>query len=134
MKKICLLLAISFASLVCNAEDFKSMKFVTNSGSESLISLENLEMSFSDGNLVVKNNSVTTTFALSNLKSMEFSSNIASGVAEISTENNESLVIYTLQGACLGKYVMEELNNSSLAKGVYVGVKQSGETIKVLVK
>ena len=131
MKKSLLLFITLLGIATMQAEDYKYLTIVGIDGTKTSLTAVGLSISFSDTQLTAKNayTDETTTIALTNLASMNFSNtNETTGIHTIhANETDEkSDVIYNLQGEQLPA-------NATLPKGIYI-IKKGNETQKVIVK
>lgn len=131
MKKA-LLLALSLSvGLGAMAYDYPYLNFKTVSGTEKSISVEDLNITISDGKLLVTNAGGSETFELTQLESMQFSEYMSS--AEVAIADDAEVEVYSLLGVSYGKFSNIESVKSSLEPGIYL-VKSGVKTIKIAVK
>ena len=108
------------------SNDYNYLVFVTNTGPRS-IAVEDLEMTVSDGKLVVRSGADGETFDLSTLTKMYFSD---AAVVSINDGKVQSVSIHDLSGRLVGCYPSLDVARESLPKGVYVA-KQGNKNFKL---
>ena len=131
MKKSLLLFITLLGMATVQAEDYKYLTIVGIDGTKTSLTAIGLSISFSDTQLTAKNayTDETTTIALTNLASMNFSNtDETTGIHTIQANemNEKSDAVYNLQGEQLP-------DNATLSKGIYI-IKKGNETLKVIVK
>lgn len=131
MKKALLLTLALSSALGAMAYDFPYLNFKTVSGAEKSMSVENLNITISEGKLLVTNASGSETFDLTQLESMQFSEYMSS--AEVTIAGDAEVEVYSLLGVSCGKFANIEAVKSSLEPGIYL-VKSGVKTIKIAVK
>lgn len=122
----CLMAVQGFAD-----NDYSYLTFTKNNQSEQSFPAVGLTITFADGKAVVIQNGSTTTFEVSELSKMYFSS-VAAGV-ETLQKSDAPLTVYNVAGQPMGTFKNESDLNSSLKSGVYI-VRQNGKTFKLAVK
>jgi len=126
MKKVLLTLLMIVASLSVQAYDYPYLAFQHTDGTIKTLSVESLTITVSNGQLVATNGDGSTTFTLSDLSKMYFSTEGTTGINTI--ENSSSAgetEIYDLQG--------RKVSRSEMKTGIYV-IKTKNGTRKVNVK
>ncbi len=115
------------ASLAAQAYDYPYLAFQTADGSVKTVSVESLSISFSDGKLVVTNGDGTSTFTLTDLTKMYFSTeNTSTGIEKTEGQETEQVSeVYDLQG--------RKIPVSDMRHGIYL-IKTKKGTQKVYVK
>jgi len=131
MKKSLLLFITLLGMATVQAEDYKYLTIVGIDGTKTSLTAVGLSISFSDTQLTAKNayTDETTTIALTNLASMNFSNtNETTGIHTIQTNetNEKSDAVYNLHGELLP-------DNATLSKGIYI-IKKGNKTQKIIVK
>jgi hypothetical protein len=131
MKKSLLLFITLLGIATMQAEDYKYLTIVGIDGTKTSLTAVGLSISFSDTQLTAKNayTDETTTIALTNLASMNFSNtNETTGIHTIhANETDEkSDAVYNLQGEQMP-------DNTTFSKGIYI-IKKGNETQKIIVK
>ena len=120
--------------LSVQAGDYTYLAFRCNDGTEISLSVSNLKITFSNGQLVAVNSETNQTFSLSDLNKMYFTNSAITNMEEVlPTDLDTEVEIFTTSGVSKGRY--NNLNQAlqKLTKGVYI-VKQSEKTYKIAVK
>ena len=129
MKRLRIVFALLFCTVLCHAEDYPYLSFEKADGSVVSVSVSGLSMTFSDGKLVVANDAGNVgELSVAALSRMFFSADAAS-IAETVSQGSTGREVYTLSGVCVGKYDAAK----SLLAGIYV-VKEDGKTFKMTVR
>lgn len=128
MKRLTILTLLSVITLATRAADYNYLVFTLNDGSEQVIVATNLNITFTDGNLVATTaNETLATIPLATLQKMQFSESNTTDISGLQLESQDDIkAIYDLQGRMMPL-------NTQLPKGTYI-VKTSSRTIKVFVK
>ena len=128
MKKTMILILLSVITLVTRAADYNYLVFTLTDGSEQAIVAANLNITFTDGNLVATTaNETLATIPLASLQKMQFSETNTAGISALPIDGQDDIkAIYDLQGRMMPL-------DTQLPKGTYI-VKTSRRTIKVHVK
>ena len=125
-KRIIILSLLAAISGQILAEEYGFMVFTLNDGSTQSIPAKELSMSFTGGNLTAKSGTSTLTIPLTDLKSMVFSNDEASGIGQVDSKTTDTVTgIYNLQG--------HKVSKELLRKGVYMVKTQNG-THKMTIK
>ncbi len=127
MKQIILTTLLAALSLGSHAADYNYLVFTLSDGTTQSISSSNLNIDFSDGNLVATSGSSSVTIALTSLTKMEFSNETA-GIESIeaNVSMDEATEIYDLNGHRIP-------SGSTLTRGIYI-IKNNGKAQKITVK
>ncbi len=134
MKKTLLTMMLAGCLSSAEAYDYGYLVVQTASGSTASIATENLVLTVQDGTLVVKNSSTSTTYTLTDLSKMYFSSSSdATGIAEAYAGVDEKVDIYSSAGIFVGSFSSLDAARENLAKGVYI-VKSKLSTTKIVAK
>lgn len=135
MKNILILILTFTTSLMTYANDYtyNYLVFTTQDGTEKAIAVENLKLSFVDGQLVVDNGVESQTYSLTSLSKMSFSENTVDGIVETVINGNEVVDVFTVSGIWMGKFGNVDDAKKSLQRGVYV-LKQGKTTSKIAIK
>ena len=139
MKKILFSLMLTCAAGTAHADDYTYpyLVLVSDDGTQTALSVEQLELTISDGQLVAANASGTQSFTLAQLKKMAFSDevNVVDAINQVKTqvEDSGSADIYTVSGIHLGTFAHIGEAQATLPKGIYI-VKQKDQTHKISVK
>ena len=128
MKRLTILTLLSIVTMATRAADYNYLVFTLNDGSEQAIVATNLNITFTDGNLVATTaNETLATIPLATLQKMQFSESNTTDISGLQLESQDDIkAIYDLQGRTMPL-------NTQLPKGTYI-VKTSSRTIKVFVK
>ena len=73
------------------------------------------------------------TFALNDLKGMEFSDDNTLGVDKLLNDGSQSFTIYNLDGVKAGEYTSINEAAAVLSQGAYVIKGNNGKTVKILI-
>lgn len=135
MKNILILILTFTTSLMTYANDYtyNYLVFTTQDGTEKAIAVENLKLSFVNGQLVVDNGVESQTYSLTSLSKMFFSENTVDGIVETVINGNEDVDVFTVSGIWMGKFENVDDAKKSLQRGVYV-LKQGKTTSKIAIK
>jgi len=128
MKKTMILMLLSVITLVTRAADYNYLVFTLTDGSEQAIVAANLNITFTDGNLVATTaNETLATIPLASLQKMQFSETNTAGISALPIDGQDDIkAIYDLQGHMMPL-------DTQLPKGTYI-VKTSSRTIKVNIR
>ena len=128
MKRLTILTLLSVITMATRAADYNYLVFTLNDGSEQVIVATNLNITFTDGNLVATTaNEILATIPLATLQKMQFSESNTTDISGLQLDSQDDIkAIYDLQGRTMPL-------NTQLPKGTYI-VKTSSRTIKVFVK
>ena len=128
MKRLMILTLLSVITMATRAADYNYLVFTLNDGSEQAIVATNLNITFTDGNLVATTaNEILATIPLATLQKMQFSESNTTDISGLQLDSQDDIkAIYDLQGRTMPL-------NTQLPKGTYI-VKTSSRTIKVFVK
>lgn len=132
MKKICATLAALAAATTAGAYDFPYISFETTGGEVVSVSVENLEMTVTDGKLTVAAADGTKEFTLTGLSRMFFSSDPA-GISEATTAGSGKKKVYTVSGTYVGTFDSATDMKAVLGSGLYI-VKDNNNTTKITVR
>ena len=128
MKKTIILRLLCALCMGAQAADYNYLVFTLNDGSEQAIVATNINITFTEGNLVATTADETlATIPLASLQKMQFSETDATGISALPLDSNDEIkAIYDLQGRMMSL-------DTQLPKGTYI-LKTSSRTIKVHVK
>ena len=128
MKRLTILTLLSVITMATRAADYNYLVFTLNDGSEQVIVATNLNITFTDGNLVATTaNETLATIPLATLQKMQFSESNTTAISALPLDGQDDIkAIYDLQGRMMPL-------NTQLPKGTYI-VKTSSRTIKVFVR
>lgn len=135
MKNILILILAFTTSLMTYANDYtyNYLVFTSQDGTEKAIAVENLKLSFVDGQLVVDNGVESQTYSLTSLSKMFFSESTVDGIVETVINGNEVVDVFTVSGIWMGKFGNVDDAKKSLQRGMYV-LKQGKTTSKIAIK
>ena len=135
MKKILILVSALMTSVMTYADDFSYnyLVFTTQEGTEKSVAVENLKLTFVNGQMVVDNGVETQTYDLSSLSKMFFAENSVDGIVETTIDANEEVDVFTVSGIGMGKFNNVNEAKKSLGRGVYI-FKQGSKTNKISIK
>ena len=135
MKKILILVSALMTSVMTYADDFtyNYLVFTTQEGTEKSVAVENLKLTFVNGQMVVDNGLETQTYDLSSLSKMFFAENSVDGIVETTIDANEEVDVFTVSGIGMGKFNNVNEAKKSLGRGVYI-FKQGSKTNKISIK
>ncbi len=121
---------IGFAT--AKAYDYPYLTFQNADGTEQSVSVEELKITYADGQLWVVEKGVTQKLDAAQLSKMYFATETSS-IESLSKDNDGRVEIYNLFGVFLGNYDSAQQAVSALEKGVYV-MKSASETYKIIVQ
>ena len=135
MKKILILVSALMTSVMTYADDFtyNYLVFTTQEGTEKSVAVENLKLTFVNGQMVVDNGVETQTYDLSSLSKMFFSENAVDGIVETIIDADAEVDVFTIPGVGIGRFKSVDDARQSLKRGVYV-LKQGNKTNKISIK
>jgi len=134
MKKLFLILLLTTGTFVARAYDYPYLTLKTADGTTTSVSVEDLKLTFDDGELVLTNSEGSVTLTLSELSTMCF----AESTSDISTDIqslpvDEGVEVYTTGGVFVGRYESISEAKSTLRQGIYV-MKTNTKSFKSVVK
>ena len=104
MKKIFTFLMALGGALLLDAADYPYLVFTNTSGTNVVLSVENLTFNVSGSTLQVSNAEGTTTFTLTDLASMQFSVDGSTDGLEDVLNADLPVSVYSLTGVSLGTF------------------------------
>lgn len=115
--------------------EFTSMKISTLSGEPTILSLEQLEMTIEDGNLLITNADGSYSLPVDNLQSMSFSNEEPSAAIALTTiAPDAAVVVYGIDGRAVGTFLSPDDARTALSAGLYILKSTDGSTSKIAVK
>lgn len=132
MNKFYLVGIMLSASLGAGA-DSASMQFRTADGATHYIAIEDLNITFVDGQMMASAGESSLTLPLASLVSMEFS-DVDAGVDEVFGATAAEVTVYSIDGICRGRFASAEASVAALESGVYVVKCDNGETSKIVIR
>lgn len=114
--------------------EYNRMVFRTAEGEPQWVGLENLNITFVDGNMVATSEDRSVVIPLASLVSMEFGSG-ESGVGAIPAGELSagSVTVYTADGIQAGSYDSAAAACAALQSGVYIFKAGNGQTSKIMI-
>lgn len=131
MKK-CLLSAILAVGALGLHAEYNRLVFTTTDGNVKSVGLTNLNVKFSDGDMIASSAGESVKIDLASLKSMEFGNGEASIVAVPNTRRTP-VAVYSVDGICVGKFDSEAEAMNLLPAGLYITKDENGLTSKMLI-
>ena len=130
MKKLLVSLIALCLAFSVNANDYKYLSFELADGSVQSLSVTDLTLTFSNGNLV---SSDGTTIPLANLTKMFFSE--TSGIATLPfTTGTGKVEVYNPSGSKVGVFGNMQEAKSKLPKGIYIIKDEQGNKQKTAIQ
>lgn len=134
MKKFLTIMAALLIAISMQAYDYPYLSFQTSEGTVQSVSVNELIITFSNGQLVLTNTDGSQTFSLSDLSYMFFSKEQnTTGVTRIEDVSNQTVEVFTLNGLALGRFESLQKAKAELKPGLYL-MKSNGKTQKVVVR
>lgn len=135
MKRLLItLIVFAVLALSVQAGDYTYLTFRSNDGTEISFSVDHLNITFSNGQLVVVNNETNQTLCLSDLNKMYFTNSAVTNIEEtMPSEDDTDVEVFTPTGVSMGIFNSLSHARQTLTMGVYI-VKQSGKTYKIAIK
>jgi len=134
MKKILTIMAALLIALSLQAYDYPYLSFQTTEGTVQSVSVNELIITFSNGQLVLTNTDGSQTFSLSDLSYMFFSKEQnTTGVTRIEDVSNQTVEVFTLNGLVIGRFESLQKAKAELKPGLYL-IKSNGKTQKVVIR
>lgn len=134
MKKFLIIMAALLISISMQAYDYPYLSFQTSEGTVQSVSVNELIITFSNGQLVLTNTDGSQTFSLSDLSYMFFSKEQnTTGVTRIEDVSNQTVEVFTLNGLVIGRFESLQKAKAELKPGLYL-IKSNGKTQKVVVR
>ena len=131
-KQVLLGMALWLAALGSRAGDYKYLVFKCPDVPQS-IEIDGLEMTVSNGKLIVTNDYGYYDLDLASLSGMFFSEMAVTAVDKVTSTEAPPVQVRDLSGRLVGSFASQEAARQSLPKGVY-GVQQDGNNFKMAVK
>ena len=137
MKRFLLMMLCAATALTAAAEeyDYPYLVFTSNNGTETSVAVDELEITFSNGQLVATNNTgAQTALTLADLASMRFAdaAHLPDGISRqsLSDVSSQPSTLYDLSG----RQAVRKNDATPVRKGVYVVRKADGSTSKIMVR
>lgn len=131
MKRLLFLfiLALTWDNVV--AEEYPFLNIEQANGDVTTYESTGVKFTFADGKLIVNQNGSQTSFTLTDLSKMYFST--TSGINSIDQEDEKSYDVISISGVKLGKFQDLSDMQNKLEKGVYI-IKKGQQKYKITVK
>jgi hypothetical protein len=134
MKKFLTIMAALLVALGMQAYDYPYLSFQTSEGTVQSVSVNELIITFSNGQLVLTNTDGDQTISLSDLSYMFFSKEAnTAGVTRIGDATNQTVEVFTVNGLALGRFESIQKAKAELKPGLYL-MKSNGKTQKVVIR
>ena len=135
MKKSLLIIAAAAVVETAQAYDYPYLTLQKTDGTEQSVAVEQLKLTFSNGQLVLSNGDGTATISLSNLSKMYFTTSATAGISTQITEATDEgpVEVYTLSCMSMGCFESVAEAKKQLKAGVYV-MKSKTRTLKITVR
>lgn len=133
MKKLLLLVFAAAVVSGAHAYDYPFLTFRAADGSLRSVSVESLTLTVSDGSLVVRNADGETSFQLTDLDAMFFTSETTGITLASSSGQPGEVDVVSVTGVSVGKFASAEAAKAALPGGVYI-INENGETRKMIIR
>lgn len=131
MKRLLFLLVLVLSWGNSFAEEYPFLNIEQANGTITTIESTGASFTFSDGKLFVTQNGTSTSFTLTDLSKMYFST--TSGIKTIDEEEGNQYDVTSVSGMSIGKFDNLSDIQSKLNKGVYI-IKSGQKKFKITVK
>ncbi|MDE6010117.1 MAG: hypothetical protein K2F87_01540 [Muribaculaceae bacterium] len=124
---------LALSALTCNAE-FTRLVFHTLDGNVQGVALSDLNITFSDGEMIATSGGESVRIDVASLEYMEFADNDTTvGVTGASSAPAGTVKVYTADGHAYGQF--DSLNEAcaSLPGGLYLINTENGENSKIMI-
>jgi hypothetical protein len=127
-------MAALLVALGMQAYDYPYLSFQTSEGTVQSVSVNELIITFSNGQLVLTNTDGDQTISLSDLSYMFFSKEAnTAGVTKIEDATYQTVEVFTINGLALGRFESIQKAKAELKPGLYL-MKSNGKTQKVVIR
>lgn len=134
MRNLLLLIMMIGSIGVSKADDYNYLTFETADGAMQSIVIDNLNVTFSEGNIVAVAGEDNLTVPLADMTKMYFTAEPHNETAISEAAKVETGVsVFSVSGVFVGRYANAQDAYSRLGKGLYV-VKTNGKTYKMTVR
>lgn len=130
MIKKAFLAAILVLPLMTSAAEFPWLTFLLADDTEVSVAAENLDINYSDGNLLLASGTVNQAIPVDQIKSMKFTS-YSAGIRDVIENKSGEAEYFDLSGIKVGTFPSLEVARKSLPSGTYIG-KSDIKTFKVI--
>lgn len=133
MKKYLFLVILALSAFAIHAE-YSRLVFQTLNGETKSVGLTNLNITFTNDEMIASSDGESVKIALTSLKSMEFSNDQA-GIESVTVDGNleGKITVYTTTGQRLGDYSSVTSARTALPSGIYIFKAENGHTSKMLI-
>lgn len=128
IKKYIFLLILAAISLGVHAE-YNRLLFRTLTGEEKSIGLSDMNIIYTNGEMIATSGNESVKIPLATLKSMEFSN--SNSVGSAMGDDVSEVNVYSVNGICLGNFDSKADALNALPTGVYILKSKKGVTSKV---
>ncbi len=133
-KVLFLIMACLPFAMVHAEESYPYLTFQKTDGTLVSVGVESLEITLQNGQLAYTNSTGTGTLTLTDLTSMYFTSDDATGIASLVADSTDGKVeAFSLQGTSYGTFDSMKTMKESVPTGMYI-VKTNGKTLKIAVE
>lgn len=118
-KRISVLFVVCAFSMLASAGTYSYLEFTNTSGAKTAFNVTNLSLTISNNTLQIRNDEGSVDFTLTDLESMQFTTNCTTSVDNI-LNADAPVQVLTLNGALVGTYPSLVDAAKCLSVGVYV--------------
>lgn len=116
-----------------HAYEYPYLTFQKSDGTAVSLAVESLTLTIADGKLVAQNADSSTTFTLTELSRMYFSTE-SSGIDDIASgAGTASVEVFTAAGIRVGRFPNMTKAGESLSRGIYI-IHTNGNAQKVVIE
>lgn len=133
MKKIVFLISMVFCAFTAQAVDYPYLVFTNTAGNNTILSVTNLTLTINGSDLQVTNDEGPTTFTLTELAAMQFSTDGTITGIENVLDAEANLQVFSISGVSLGSFGSLVEAVRSLPAGTYV-ISNGSVTQTIVVK
>ena len=134
MKKFLTVVAALLIALSMQAYEYPYLSFQTSEGTVQSVSVNELIITFSNGQLMLTNTDGSQTISLSDISNMFFSKETnTTGVTRIEDVSNQAVEVFTINGQALGRFESMQKAKAELKPGLYL-MKSNGKTQKIVIR
>lgn len=132
MKHLSIIIVALLSYLSANADIYQSMMFETGNGDITVVSAQDLEITFTDTDLVATNADESISLPLSELTSMMFTDREPTSVKEVLSYTGQ-VNVCTIAGVDCGSFASTHEALSELGDGIYIFTYDNGTSLKIAV-
>lgn len=134
MKKFFIVLFVSIATVLsCMASEYNVMMFTMQSGARHYVSLQNLEVTFTEDMLLADSSEGNLQLPLADVSTMQFYTDTASSLAVVGSAETP-VTAYSIFGENCGDFDTLDAAVRSLKTGIYLLKHSDGATMKISIK